>query len=108
MTLLGAILILVGAFFTLVGAVGLFRFRTLYARMHAATKPQMLGLLCLLSGLALTIRTWQAVLGCVLILAIQMVAAPVASHLMGRSAYRQGLADGPELVVDELAADTDD
>ncbi len=106
--LLGGALILTGALFTFLSALGLFRFRSLYARMHAATKPQMLGLLLLCAGIFFTFRTWQWALACVLVIGIQMVAAPVASHLMSRTAYRTKMGDTEDLLLDELSADVPD
>ena len=41
----GAVLLLLGAFLCLAAAVGLVRFPDVLSRMHAATKPQTLGLL---------------------------------------------------------------
>lgn len=103
--LIGAVLLLVGAVFTFISALGLFTFRSLYARMHAATKPQMLGLLSLCAGIAISLRTWQWVLACILVVSIQMVAAPVASHLMSRAAYRTRMGDIEDLLLDELGED---
>lgn len=39
------VLILVGALLCLFAAIGLLRFRDVPSRLHAATKPQVLGLL---------------------------------------------------------------
>ena len=103
--LLGAILLFLGAALTFVSALGLFSFRSLYARMHAATKPQMLGLLFLCAGIVLSLRTWQWLLACILVVAIQLVAAPVASHLMSRAAYRTRMGDVEDLLLDELGED---
>ncbi len=103
--LIGALFILVGAAFTFISALGLFRFSSLYARMHAATKPQMLGLLFLCTGIVLTLRTWQWALVAVLVVGIQMVAAPVASHIMSRAAYRTRAGNLEDLMLDELGED---
>lgn len=100
--LVGALLILAGSGFTLIAAIGLVRFKDLFSRTHASAKPQLLGLMLLCLGLSMIMRTWQWVLICTLVLAIQMIAAPVASHLLGRAAYMSGLADSESLVLDEL------
>ena len=47
---LAAFLIVSGAFFSLVAGVGLFVLPDLLARMHAAAKPQVLGLVLILFG----------------------------------------------------------
>lgn len=101
--LVGAVLVLVGAFLCLAAAVGLYRFPDVLHRMHAATKPQTLGLLCLASGLALSLRSWAAFGTVVLIVVLQLATSPVSAHLVGRAAYRSGQFR-PELVPhDELA-----
>ena len=102
----GALLILGGAVFTLIAAIGVVRLPDLFSRMHAAAKPQMLGLMLLCSGIVLMMRSlaWAGV--CILILGIQVIAAPVGSHMLGRAAYRDGLAKTAMLVVDELEDDS--
>ncbi|WRS30664.1 monovalent cation/H(+) antiporter subunit G [Actinomycetaceae bacterium MB13-C1-2] len=100
--LIGALFILAGSTFTLIAAIGLVRFNDLFSRTHAAAKPQMLGLMLMLVGLMFMERTWAWFAICTLVIAIQMVAAPVASHLLGRAAYMTGLAESESLVLDEL------
>ena len=101
--LVGALLMLAGAIFTLIASAGLFRFHDLLSRMHAASKPQLLGLFLLMAGVTLSLRTWAAFFASVLVIAIQMIAAPVASHIVGRTAYRTGVYDDEHLAVDQLA-----
>lgn len=98
----GAILIFAGAAFTLIAAIGLVRLKDLFSRTHASAKPQLLGLMFICAGLAVSMRTWLWLFVCVLVLAIQVIAAPVASHMLGRAAYRSGRAETESLVVDEL------
>lgn len=102
---MGAGLIFFGALFTFIAALGLVRLPDLFSRTHAAAKPQMLGLMLIMGGVALMMRSWSWVGLCLAVLAIQMIAAPVGSHLLGRSAYRSGLAKTASLVVDELDPD---
>ena len=67
------------------------RFPDTLSRLHAATKPQTLGLILILTGLALTLRTWAAVTTLVLLAATQFFTSPVSAHLVGRAAYRNRL-----------------
>jgi multicomponent Na+:H+ antiporter subunit G len=99
----GAVFLLLGAFLCLAGAVGLARFPDTLSRLHAATKPQTLGLIVILVGLALTLRTWGAVTTLFLLGATQFFTAPASAHLVGRAAYRNGRVDESTLVVDELS-----
>jgi multicomponent Na+:H+ antiporter subunit G len=88
--------------------VGLIRFPDLLARMHSATKPQVLGLVLVLIGLALRLRSGPALWMLVLIAAFQMLTSPVAAHMVGRAGYRTGKVGSDLLVVDELTADQDE
>ena len=51
-----AICLVLGACLTLVAAIGILRFPDVLTRMHAATKPQVLGLMVILTGLGLRLR----------------------------------------------------
>ena len=97
-----AVLMLAGAAFCLLGAVGLVRLPDLPARLQAATKPQTLGLLLILLGTAFRVSPESAIT-LVLVVLFQVVTAPVISQIVGRSAYRSGTLDRSRLVVDDLA-----
>lgn len=101
----GAVLLFVGVFFTLVAAIGLLRMPDIYSRMHAAAKPQLLGLMFVCAGIALEMLQWRWVVLGLVVLALQVITAPVGSHLVGRAIYRTGRADGYDMVVDELSED---
>ena len=102
MDIAGAVALLLGAALAFIGAVGLVRLPDLFARMHAATKPQTLGLLLVLVGLALTERTWDAVATLLIVIGAQGLTAPVAAHMLGRSGYRSGVTEDDLLHIDEL------
>lgn len=98
-----AVLMLAGAAFCLLGALGLVRLPDLPARLQAATKPQTLGLLLILLGTAFRVEPESAVT-LLLVVLFQVVTAPVISQIVGRSAYRSGTVDRSRLVVDDLTA----
>ena len=101
------VLILLGALLCLSAAVGLLHFRDVPSRLHAATKPQVLGLLLICLAIALSQRSIGGILlGLVLVAPIvlmQFATAPLSAHIVGRQAYRNGSTDERHLVVDELA-----
>lgn len=101
--LLAACFSLLGAFFCLTAAVGLVRFPDLVTRMHPAAKPQSLGMVILLVGLALHIRTLSAALFLALVTILQMMTVTLSSHVVARTGYRSGLFEPDSLVADELA-----
>jgi multicomponent Na+:H+ antiporter subunit G len=100
-----AVCLLGGAFLAFAAGVGVLRFPDLLARMHAGTKPQVLGLALVLIGLALRLRSGGAVWALVLVAVFQMLTAPVAAHMVGRAGYRTGKVRSDLLVVDELTND---
>ena len=100
---LGAVCLVAGALLSLAAGIGVLRFPDALGRMHAATKPQVLGVLLLLLGLALRLRT-PADLGMIALIAVfQLATAPVAAQMIGRAAYRSGRFDPALLDTDELA-----
>jgi multicomponent Na+:H+ antiporter subunit G len=103
--LAGAALVLLGAFLCFAAAVGLARFPDVLSRMHAATKPQTLGLILVAAGVELSLRTWAAFGTVVLIAALQLATAPVAAHLVGRTVYRSNQVRHDLLQRDDLAED---
>ncbi|MBC8993417.1 MULTISPECIES: monovalent cation/H(+) antiporter subunit G [Micromonospora] len=99
----GGVLLLAGAVLGLIAGIGLVRFPDVLDRMHTATKPQVLGVLLLLAGLALRLRTPSDLGMLVLVAIFQLSTAPVAAQMIGRAAYRSGRVDRSLLDVDELA-----
>ncbi len=101
----GAALLVLGSSLTLVAALGVLHLGDLLSRMHAATKPQVLGLVLMMSGLALVAREAVVVLTLVLVVVFQLVTAPIAAHMLGRAGYRTGKVEPRDLLVDELTED---
>ncbi|MBM9464747.1 monovalent cation/H(+) antiporter subunit G [Aeromicrobium sp. YIM 150415] len=97
----GALLIL-GASFALVAGIGILRFPELLTRMHAATKPQTLGLLLILAGLALRAQDLGDITVIVVVAIFQMLTAPVSAHMVGRASFRTGFVDKSRLNAIEI------
>lgn len=105
MDVVATVLFVIGALFTFLAGVGVVRFDDASARLHAAAKAPILGLILTGIGVIVAMRTWEATIVVTLVITLQIVASPVGSHLLARSIYHQlrpGL-DGP----DELAARDD-
>lgn len=96
-----AVLLLAGAVFCLLSAVGLLRFPDTTSRLHAAAKAQSFGLLLILGGAAAQIPVRYAS-GLALVAVFQVVTVPVTGQIVGRAAYRIGAVNKHALVVDEL------
>src|SRR5690606_33315703 len=89
---------------TLAAAIGLLRFPDAMARLHAGTKPQILGLILMVFALALQARSWSTLLLLSPIIILQMLIAPVAAQMLSRAAYRTQNFDAAKLAFDDLAA----
>lgn len=103
--LIGALVLLTGAFLCLVTAIALVRFPDVLTKMHSITKPQVLGILLVGAGTTLTLRTWWVFAVCTIMVAMQLLTSPVSATMLSRSAYRSGLVDQDGLVMDELSDD---
>lgn len=107
-TVVSALCLLSGSLLALTAALGIVRFPDLFSRMHAATKPQTLGILLILLGVALRMDEPRAI-GMLLVVAIfQLLTAPVSAHMIGRTAYRTGPVGRDRLAIDELNDNADE
>lgn len=102
--LLVVIAILVGTFFMFVASLGVFRLSDFYLRVHAPTKAATLGLIFLLTAVALNVREKTVVTKAALALVFIGVTAPVGAHILTRAAYRNGIPASPGTRIDEYAA----
>jgi multicomponent Na+:H+ antiporter subunit G len=105
--LLAAVCLLLGAFLSLAAGVGLVRFPDALSRMHAATKPQILGLVFVVIAIALQSRSWSTLLMLVPVVLFQMLTAPIAAHMVGRAGYRTGNFRSEIMLIDELETAVD-
>jgi multicomponent Na+:H+ antiporter subunit G len=99
-----AVFLVVGALMSLAAAVGLLRFPDLLSRMHAATKPQVLGLFLLLAAIGLQLRTWWVWPVLLVAWIFQLLTVPVSAHMVGRAGYRTKHLHRELLSSDELDA----
>ncbi|BCW20862.1 hypothetical protein NtRootA9_35700 [Arthrobacter sp. NtRootA9] len=102
--LVSAVFMVVGAVMSLGAAIGLLRFPDLLSRMHAATKPQVLGLFLLLASIGLQMRTWWVWPVLVVAWIFQLLTVPVSAHMVGRAGYRTKHLHRELLTSDELDA----
>lgn len=82
--------LVLGAFVTLVAALGLFRLPELYTRMHAASKAGTAGSGLLLLAVALQSGEVGVWIKCLLTIAFFFLTAPVSAHLLAKAAVRRG------------------
>ena len=91
--LIASVALVLGALMSLLAGIAVLRFPDTMSRIHAATKPQVLGIMLLMLGVGLRLGS-PAVIGMlVLIVVLQFVTAPVSAHLTVRVAYRHATDD---------------
>jgi multicomponent Na+:H+ antiporter subunit G len=88
--IIGSILILTGLFFMIVGSFGLLRLPDFFARTHAASKVDTVGIVIALIGIAFLgqgrVDADKALLAAFLI----MLTNPVSAHALAKAAYNSG------------------
>lgn len=97
------ILLMAGAFFFVIGAIGMVRMPDVYTRMHAASVTETLGAGLIIAGMMLQ-AGWSQVSGKLFIIgALFFLTAPVATHALAQAALLMGVR--PELKDDGDIAD---
>ena len=90
MSIAGSVLIALGLAFMVITALGMIRLPDFYARVHAVSKSETLGIALVLLGLILHEGATLVSLKIGLILVFVAVANPVGAHLLTRAALRTG------------------
>lgn len=103
----GLIVILLGALLALAAAIGLLRFPDLLTRMHAGTKPQVLGVLLVVLGVGLRTRSGGDVGMLVVVAVFQLLTIPAGAHLVSRAALRTGRVREDDIHVGPRSRGTD-
>lgn len=102
LTYLIGILLIVGAAFNLIAAIGLVRFPDVYTRMHAASKAGTLGSGLLLVAIALHAGDVSIATRALAAVTFFLLTAPIAAHLLARAAYVAGIEPWEGTVLDQL------
>lgn len=102
---LAAVLMLAGSLLALIAAVGLFRMPDAYSRIHVATKPATLAVVCTVAAAVLQVPGIPNITKLLLAVALQFWTAPVSSHMLGRAAHAAGLRPATPWPLDDLADD---
>ena len=102
MNLLVVTLIVLGLIFFFGGVVGLLRFPDFYTRMHAATKAGAFGGMIILLLCAFYFASLKITLIVLVNIIFFYFTAPVAAHMIARSAYINRIKPWKGTKVDEL------
>lgn len=102
MDITALVCLVLAALLSVAAGIGLLRFPDALTRLHAATKPQVFGLLLTIAAVALDQRSFATLAALVPVFVFQALTAPIAAHMVGRAAYRAGQVDEATMVIDEL------
>ena len=91
-----------GGVLSVTAGLGLLRFPDVLSRMHAATKPQVVGVLLAGIGAGLLLADTPAAWTLALVALFQLLTAPLGAHMVSRIAYRRRHVRRDLLVVDEV------
>ena len=91
----------IGVFFMFIASLGVLRLPNFYARLHAPTKAATLGLLSLLTALAIDVPETTTITKAVLAMLFIGATAPLGAHLLGRAAYRSFVRLPAATLIDE-------
>ena len=103
----GGVVLVLGAVFTLLAAVGVVRLPDLYTRMHAASKAGAVGGGLILIAVAVLSQDAAVAIRAVVGVIFLLLTTPVSAHLLARASYLSGYKPCNETVVDELASNKD-
>lgn len=96
------ILMASGAIFILLAAIGLVRMPDIYLRISVTTKAATLGVGLILAGAGIYFAEASVISRVVAIICFLLLTAPVAAHMIGRTAYFTGTRMWEKSVIDDL------
>ena len=85
------VLILLGSFFTIVGAFGMVRMPEIFTRMHAASVTDTLGVGFLILGMSLQAGFGLVTLKLLFLLALFVFTGPVVTHALAQACLHEGI-----------------
>lgn len=88
---ISALMLLTGAFFVLVGGIGIFRLPDFYTRLHGAGVTDTLGAGLIILGLMLQAGFTLAAVKLLMILVFLFITGPTSCHALAQAARANGL-----------------
>lgn len=105
----GCVLVVLGAAFTLIAAIGVVRLPDLYTRMHAASKAGAVGGGLILLAIVLTCFDAGVALRAIVGIMFLLLTTPLAAHLLAMSNYHitdQTLVTGSVAQLKSISSQT--
>ena len=98
--LIGSVVILLGSIFLLLAGLGVARMPDSYNRIQTGTKATTLGLILVLTGIAIYHPGWTWKL--IVLIYFVLLSNPASSHALARAAHRLGISKMDATVIDQL------
>jgi multicomponent Na+:H+ antiporter subunit G len=95
-------LLLLGALFMLLAAVGMVRMPDVLTRMHSSTKSATLGVGLIMLGVAVIFGDFAIGVRALAIVIFMFFTAPAAAHMIARAAYLSGVPLWEGTLSDEM------
>ena len=99
LTVIGIIVVAVGAAFLFLGGLGIYRLPDVYNRLQAGTKCTTLGAFCAIVGVGIMEPAW--LVKCIVIAVFILLTNPIGSHALARAARKSGVPLWEGSVVDK-------
>jgi multicomponent Na+:H+ antiporter subunit G len=100
--ILSELLMLIGALFMLIAALGVVRLPDLFMRMHSNTKSATLGVFFIMMGLSLHFGDFSIFIRALAVVLFFLITAPVAAQTIARAAYFSGIPLWEGTLSDDL------
>jgi len=84
------ILILSGGYFTIIGAIGMYRFPDIWSRVHAASVTDSAGMILLLAGMCVQAGFTLITVKLIIIGIFLFITGPTATHAVANAALVSG------------------
>ena len=97
-----AALVIIGATFALLAAVGIIRMPDFYTRLQVITKASTLGVSCLVLAAALEFEGTGTTTRALLVIAFLTLTSPISAQMIAMAAYTERVPLWEEIIVDEL------
>ena len=96
------VLLLLGAVFMLLAAIGMLRMPDVLTRMHSSTKSATLGVGLIMLGVVLTFGDFAIGVRAFAIVIFMFSTTPVSAHMIARAAYLSGVPLWEGTLSDDL------
>ncbi|MBE2280368.1 MAG: monovalent cation/H(+) antiporter subunit G [Ignavibacteriaceae bacterium] len=85
-----SVMLITGAFFILISAIGIVKMPDIFMRMSSSTKASTLGIALIVIAAGIFFNDIGVFSRVVLISLFLLITAPVAAHMLGKAAYLEG------------------